>query len=323
MAQARKRIISVIDTPYYHCIGRCVRRAFLCGSDAFSGRNYEHRRKWVVDKLQQLTQVFAIDVCSYAVMSNHYHVILKLSPDRVQHWTDKEIVERWQILFNGNEHTRAFLSSNLLTTENQLFLKAIVPIYRDRLSSISWFMRCLNESIARRANAEDDCTGRFWEGRFKSQALLDDAALLSCMAYVDLNPIRANMADSPEHSDYTSIQERIRLAIKPRELTWLLPMVSSEQDGGNLPIDLNSYISLVKWSCNQIIENKHETYSKTAQPILDLLGISLNTWNYSLSNFGKKYYCAVGSTRKIKILATRIGKRWLSGQGKNYQAKFS
>jgi len=323
MAQARKRIVSVIDTPYYHCIGRCVRRAFLCGSDSFSGRNYEHRRKWVVDKLQQLTQVFAIDVCSYAVMSNHYHVILKLSPDRVQHWTDKEIIERWQILFNGNEHTRAFLSSNLLTTENQLFLKAIIPIYRDRLSSISWFMRCLNESIARRANAEDDCTGRFWEGRFKSQALLDDAALLSCMAYVDLNPIRANMADSPEHSDYTSIQERIRFAIKPRELTWLVPMVSSEQGDGNLPIDLNSYISLVKWSCNQIIENKHETYSKTAQSILDLHGISLKTWNHSLSNFGKKYYCAVGSTRKIKILATRIGKRWLSGQGKNYQAKFS
>jgi len=323
MAQARKRIISIIDTPYYHCIGRCVRRAFLCGSDAFSGRNYEHRRKWVVDKLQQLTEVFAIDVCSYAVMSNHYHVILKLSPERVKDWSDREIVERWQTLFSGNEHTRAFLSSNLLTTENQLFLKGFIPIYRERLSSISWFMRCLNESIARRANEEDDCTGRFWEGRFKSQALLDDAALLSCMAYVDLNPIRANMADSPEHSDYTSIQERIRLAIKPEELTWLLPMTNIKQDDDNLPIDLNSYINLVKWSCNQIIQNKYETHSKMIQPILELVGIDLNIWNCSLSNFGKKYYCFAGSSRRIKILATRIGKKWLSGQGKNYQTKFS
>jgi len=71
-------------------------------------------------------------------------------------------------------------------------------------------MQLLNQYIARQANIEDKVTGCFWESRFKSQALLDERALLTCMAYVDLNPIRAAMAKTPENSDYTSIQERIK-----------------------------------------------------------------------------------------------------------------
>ena len=68
MTQARKSQISLSDTPYYHCMGRCVRRAFLCGEDNLTGKDYSHRKDWIIDKLRELAQIFAIDVCAYAVM---------------------------------------------------------------------------------------------------------------------------------------------------------------------------------------------------------------------------------------------------------------
>ena len=191
MTIARNNQISVSDTPYYHCIGRCVRRAFLCGEDPITGQNYEHRRQWIVDKLAELSEVFAINVCAYAVMSNHYHAVLHIDTEQAEAWSDDQVIEHWLKLFRGPVLIQRYLKGETKTQAEHLKVAEMVTVWRERLSDLSWFMRCLNESIARRANAEDHCRGRFWEGRFKSQALLDEAALLTCMAYVDLNPIRA------------------------------------------------------------------------------------------------------------------------------------
>ena len=209
MTKPRSELISLTDTQYYHCVSRCVRRAFLCGTDHYSGRCYEHRRDWLEQKLLDVASIFAIRLCAYAVMSNHYHVVLHVRLDLAAEWSDLDVVERWHRLFAGTPVSSLYLSGKYLNKEQQRQLKRSINLWRQRLVDISWFMRIVNEAIARQANAEDDCTGRFWEGRFKSQALLDETALLTCMAYVDLNPIRAKMNETPETSEYTSVKARI------------------------------------------------------------------------------------------------------------------
>ncbi|MCA0949658.1 transposase, partial [Shewanella chilikensis] len=214
MPRPRRTQISLEDTTYYHCCSRVVRRAFLCGDDAYSGKNYDHRRGWVESLLFELEAVFAIDVAAFAIMSNHLHLVLHIDIETANRWTDREVLEQWHKLFKGDDLTQKFTQGELIEAYEVPRLKRTIAIYRSRLCDISWFMRCLNEPIARQANQEDNCTGRFWEGRFKSQALLDEAAVLTCMAYVDLNPIRAKMADTPEQSEHTSIRLRIQAALK-------------------------------------------------------------------------------------------------------------
>ena len=201
MPKPRRLQVDPRSTPYYHCISRCVRRAFLCGEDRFSGRSFDHRRQWLVDRMRFLAGIFTIDICAYAFMSNHYHLVLRLCGERAAELSDAEVVERYRHLFPDTVE-----EWDQRAAEDQA---EIVRKWRERLSDLSWYMRCLNESIARRANLEDGCRGRFWEGRFRSQALLDEGALLTCMSYVDLNPIRAGVANSLEEAQFTSINERL------------------------------------------------------------------------------------------------------------------
>ena len=171
MTLPRKSLISLHDTPYYHCVSRCVRRAFLCGIDNYSGKNYEHRRGWLQYLLFHTADVFAVKLCSYAVMSNHYHVVLHVRPDLANNWSDLEVVKRWHCLFNGTFLSQRLVEGEPLREVEWMALRADIKQWRARLTDISWYMRIINERIARRANAEDKCSGRFWEGRFKSQAL--------------------------------------------------------------------------------------------------------------------------------------------------------
>jgi REP element-mobilizing transposase RayT len=184
-----------------------VRRAFLCGRDAYSGRDYEHRRAWIRERLRELAGLFAVEVEAYAVMSNHVHVVVRTSPGRARAWGDAEVALRWLALFSG---IRGGSGGRPGEAEVAAFCRdrPKLETCRRRLADLSWFMRCLNEPIARRANREDECTGRFWEGRFKCQRLDDEGAALACMVYVDLNPVRAGMAGTPESSDFTSAQDR-------------------------------------------------------------------------------------------------------------------
>jgi REP element-mobilizing transposase RayT len=211
MAMPRSKYVQEGQEGVYHCFSRCVRRAFLYGFDPLTRRDFSHRKAWLADRLRHLAAIFTIEVCAYAVMENHYHTILRTRPDLVANLSAREVATRWLTLFPRHRNLKG---TSITPVEKEVCALADCPEriaqLRGRLSSLSWFMGRLNEFIARAANKEDRAKGRFWESRFKCQVLLDEAAIAACMVYVDLNPIRAGLAATPEESDFTSIQERIR-----------------------------------------------------------------------------------------------------------------
>ena len=307
MPQPRYRQISIESTPYYPCISRCVRRAFLCGSDPLTGFNFEHRRQWISDRGKQVCSVLAIDLCAYAIMHNHYHIVVKINPARVADWTDEEVAGRWMQLFSGPLLMHQYLAGTNLTRLQLRSSAELIATWRKRLADLSWLMRCINEPIARMANREDHCTGCFWEGRFTSQALLDDRALLSCMAYVDLNPIRTAMATTPEQSDYTSIQERIECP----DSTGLAPF--SEQSEDALPFSLNDYLELVDWGGREVKRNKRGYIPATAPPILTRLNMNASPVLNYLSEDHLPSTGALGPVSRLRRFAASVGRKFVKG----------
>ena len=307
MPKPRYRQVSVESTPYYHCVSRCVRRAYLCGSDPSTGFDFTHRRQWIVDRIKLLCSVFAIDLYAYAIMSNHYHIVVKIDAERVSQWPDEEIARRWMQVFPGNRLMQQYLKNTDLNKDELKGVEALFVTWRERLCDLSWFMRCLNEPIARMANAEDHCTGRFWEGRFKSQALLDESALLACMAYVDLNPIRAAIARTPEQSDYTSVQERIQ---QP-ESEGLKGF--SEQGGNTIPCSLKDYLELVDWGGREIKQNKRGYIPANAPPILVRLRMDASPVLDYLAKDDIPSLGALGPASALKAFARSVGRKFIKG----------
>lgn len=300
MTLPRSLLIDPGCTPYYHCVSRCVRRAFLCGRDPASGFDFEHRRAWIEARLLKQAQIFAIDLCAYAVMNNHYHLVLHIDTKEQRNWNDAEIVQRWKRLHK--------LPAWFESADDQK-VAATVAIWRERLGSISWFMKCLNEPLARLANREDGCKGRFWEGRFKSQALLDEAAVLKCMAYVDLNPVRANTATTPEGSDYTSIQARIQNRAEA-----LMPMADGPHDGLSLPIRMVEYMTLVDWTGRQLRCGKRGRIGADQPPIIERLQRSgRRAWLTEMEHLTRHYFRAIGNVVSLIQYRDHLGQTRLKG----------
>ena len=310
MTIPRNQLINVADTPYYHCISRCVRQAFLCGKDKHSGQSFEHRRGWIEDKLEELSSIFSIDICAYSIMHNHTHIIFFIDKDTATAWSDAEVIHRWHQLFSGTLLTQQYSRGEPIATYLQQSLDETIACYRQRLIDISWFMRILNEGIARQANQEEGRKGRFWEGRFKSQALLDEAALAACMAYVDLNPIRANIATTPETSAFTSIQQRINAAkaaeqvkalIESKQPKQLLPFAGNPRKNmpKGLPFDLKDYIALVDLTGRCIREDKVGYINPNELPILERLNINEESWLSLTKNFTRIFHGAIGNPQTI------------------------
>lgn len=346
-ACARAEIVRAGEVGTYHCVSRCVRRAFLCGEDALTGASFEHRRGWIRARLEELAGAFAVEVCGYSVMANHMHVILRIRPDVAEAWSPEELAARW---WSIHPRRREPDGAPAAPTDEELREvlaaraggAARVAELRQRLSSLSWFMARLAEPIARRANREDGCTGRFWEGRFRSHALLDEAAVLACSVYVDLNPIRAGLAATPEASDFTSAQDRIvsrqatrkletleervdrsltppqaelaaRAQAESRRADWLREIGG---DAGHLQsLDLDGYLELLDWSGRQIARGKRGTIPAHLAPILERLQIEVDHWLETILSFGRWFRRAAGLPQRLAAEALRVGRSWLHGIG--------
>lgn len=356
-ACARGEIVRPGEVGVYHCWGRCVRRAFLCGQDPLTGNNYQHRRRWLQDVQRHLAGLFAIDVGFHVEMSNHFHLVLRTRPDVVEAWTDEEVVTRWlriAKLKRAAQDTRwdpAHWQPSEKETQVQLADPERVLQLRGRLSSVSWFIGALCENIGRRANREDGCRGRFWETRFSSRNLADEGAILVCGMYVDLNQIRAGEAATPETSQHTSAYDRIagrkvRTAegvggdamkrVSPDH--WLCELTLQESvesdvgaglrsqtpgrasDKGLLPISLDDYLQLLDWTGRQLRGDRRGSIPHHLAPILERLHVRADAWLETIEQFETCFGHVVGRAHQVTQAAARLGRRWLYGAAGAAQA---
>jgi len=269
-------------------------------------------------------------------MANHLHVLVRLDPPRVSSWSDEEVVRRW-----GRLHPKSVLARGGAPVKRGEAPPAELPDdvvavivrdrrllaeYRRRLGSLSWFMKCLNEPIARQANAEDRCSGHFWEARFRSQPLRSEQALLAAMVYVDLNPVRARLAETPEDSEYTSIRARLQhdrqAPTRPGPVTRMLergelrhfglpirPLLGfanriERTDDTNaasdtLPVREADYLRLVDHTGRLIVEGKPGRLAPSVAPILDRIGLSHSEWVLVSTNFRQHYRGGTLRLRKV------------------------
>ena len=279
-------------------------------------------------------------------MSNHLHVVARTRPDLVKAWSDEEVVLRWWNLFpqrrrkdRSPEEPTEFELNQIRNDASGLKEK------RKRLSNVSWFMKCLAEPIARLGNKEETVTGHFWEGRFKAQPLLDETAIAACMVYVDLNPIRAGIAKTPETSDFTSVKERVAdrqsassvssadaqdVRIEHGENSgWLAPVplepprkkvrerTSSRRasNKGCLAMSLDQYLQLLDWTGRRLRADKRGSIPTGLAPMLDRLQCSSESWLDLVKNFRKRFRVEIGLPSTLQVVSSVRRSHRFAAQG--------
>ena len=333
MTMARAHLVDVSLARWYHCVTRSVRRAFLLGEGD------QNRKKWLENRLEELTEVFAIAVGGFSVLDNHLHVLVRLDPDVAEAWSDDEVVRRWGRLFPPRDKSRRLMPVTEHWVQWRLSDAHWIATARHRLQSLSWFMKCLKEPLSRLANRQDQTRGAFFEGRFKSVAVCDEEALLAASVYIDLNPVAARVAATPETSDYTSIKQRLdhveaqdataRLAAAKdgsvagshaaaglEDSLWLCPIedrrdLDSTREGMLQGFSLGSYVQLVDYT-GRIFRQGKAAISAELAGIFERLGCSAQSWQARMENLrdGRLLGRFFVTTRaKLREIAERLGMR--------------
>jgi len=341
---ARVEVFAPEEIAIVHVINRVVRRCFLMGFDPVSQKNYDHRKQWIEARLRLLASCFGIDLLCFSILSNHFHLILRSRPDVVALWDDTEVARRWLTLCPIRKR-----SDGTAEEPNEFELNSIrnnpirIKEIRTRLSDIGWWMRLLCQNIAMRANREDSESGKFFQSRYRAVRLCDEEALLACAAYVDLNPIRAAIAEKLEDSLFTSVQRRIEEIQHhlPTEIDdvhddppssmdqsrdrFLSPLTIDElrasigpcpsqtgfrcSEKGFLSISTIDYIELLDWTARQIATGKRGSTPSHVPPILRRLSLSPEVWSALVQNFGKLFNNVAGRPKTIDMNRSRIRHR--------------
>ena len=336
---ARSEVFDPQEVAIAHVIQRCVRRCFLMGCDPVSGRNYDHRKQWLEQRLAHFAGYFGIDLLCFSILSNHFHLVLLSRPDVVATWDDSEVARRWLMIcpLHRDRHGKP-----LEPTETELNTVRLNPgrlsVVRQRLSDISWWMRLLCQPLVAKANREEDQLGRFWQGRFRVIRICDEATLLACAAYVDLNPIRAALAETLEGSDHTSVQRRIEslgcdaTADEPARDRFLAPVqidprrdavgpVASRtaqraSDKGFLSMSTIEYIALLDWTARVVVPGKPGATPAETPGVLERLGLNVPQWTGLVRDFGRLFSLAAGLPGTLNTQQTRLThRRWHTRRG--------
>ena len=250
-------------------------------------------------------------------MPNHYHLILHVDLELLNRLTDDQIIDRYHQIYRPDELMALYRDGDDLTEDELEHVELTLAQWRENLSSISRLIAYINEQIARAGNKEDGRTGRFWEGRFHSQALLDETALLQCMTYVDLNPIRAGIAPTPETSEHTSIKHRIEKRAK-QQPDLLMPFMTSQHDPSpdtdypetTLPITFSNYLELVEWTGRILRDDKPGAIDSSIPDILVRLGCAYPDWKTTMANATLYKRKALGTESSLADYLESIGQRW-------------
>ena len=321
MPQPRSSLVSLTDTPWYHVVSRCVRRAYLCGEDAHSGRSFEHRRGWIVERLEQLAGVFAVDIAAYAVMSNHFHLVVRIDAERVQGWDAEEVLRRWTQVFAGPLLVQRYLANReaLGEAETAAVLKW-VETYRSRLADLSWFMRVLNESIARLARTPESSDYTAIAERLaelQGRASRASAAVASGIRNAErvggadeaVNPL-----DPPEEStERLHLQKEQRLAALPRAP--LMPFDATGSLVTAVPFAFEDYLELVDGTGRVIREDKRGFIPGETPAILERLNIDPKQFIRTAGRTLRRFGTAIGTPEHLTERCVSRNVAYLRGIG--------
>ena len=341
MTMARSHLVDVSVTRWYHCVTRCVRRAFLLSEGDFN------RREWIELRLQELAEIFAVAVGGVSVMDNHLHVLVRLDPNFAEDLSDEDVVRRWGRLFPPRDKSRQPLPVSNAWVQRRLQDAQWVATARARLASLSWFMKCLKEPLARLVNFQEKTRGAFFEGRFKSVEILDEESLLATCAYIDLSPLAAGIVKVPEASPYTSIAARVEhvkahgrtedvKAAKHgsavgsnssaglEESIWLCPIEdrrrldpASSREGMLENFPLGSYLALVDFT-GRLFRDGKAVISNELTGILNRLGSSLESWQPRLEKLSESRLLGRffgGSRQRLREVAAHLRVHHLANLG--------